>query len=100
MLTQVARTFGLRDGTLRLHYELQRGSGWMLRRMRAMEGWQAWSLPRIAPGVNASELLEARRRGNPRFFFSDARTLEPSLKRIVGIAGEQKIFVDAENVLA
>jgi len=100
MLTQVARTFGLRDGTLRLHYELQRGSGWMLRRMRAMEGWQAWSLPRIAPGVNASELLEARRRGNPRFFFSDARTLESSLKRIVGIAGEQKIFVEAENVLA
>lgn len=100
MLTQVARTFGVRDGALRLQYELQRSSGWMLRRMRAMAGWEAWSLPRIAPGVSASELLESRRGGPSRFFFRDARTLGTSLRRVAGGDGEQKIVGDAEKVLA
>src|SRR5690349_16884098 len=100
MLTQVARTFGVRDGALRLQYELQRKSGWMLRRMRAMEGWDAWALPRIAPGINASDILESRRRGDSRFFFRDARTLGSALKRIVLDSGAKKIVAEAENILA
>jgi asparagine synthase (glutamine-hydrolysing) len=100
MLAQVARTFGVRDGALRLQYELQRGSGWMLRRMHAKAGWDAWELPRIAAGVTAPDLLESRRGGRPRFFFRDPRTIGSRLKNIVGIAGERKILADAENVLS
>jgi len=35
-LVQIGRTFGVRDGLLRFAYELQRGSGLMLRRMHSV----------------------------------------------------------------
>ena len=37
-MLQVGRTFGMRDGMLRLEYELQRGSGLMSWRMRSVQG--------------------------------------------------------------
>ena len=53
---QVGRTFGLRDGMLRLQYELQRGSGLMSWKMRSVEGWDSWDLERIAPGFRPEEM--------------------------------------------
>ena len=50
-MLQVGRTFGMRDGMLRLQYELQRGSGLMSWRMRSVQGWDSWDLKRIAPSV-------------------------------------------------
>ena len=37
-MLQVSRTFGMRDGMLRLEYELERGSGLMSWRMRSVQG--------------------------------------------------------------
>ena len=45
-MLQVGRAFGVRDGMLRLEYELERGSGLMAHRMRSVEGWDAWDLKR------------------------------------------------------
>ena len=50
-MLQVSRTFGVRDGMLRLEYELQRGSGLMSWRMRSVQGWDSWDLKRIAAGT-------------------------------------------------
>ena len=62
-MLQVGRTFGMRDGMLRLEYELQRGSGLMSWRMRSVQGWNSWALERIAPGVQAESLRAARQDG-------------------------------------
>ena len=56
-MLQVGRTFGVRDGMLRLEYELQRGSGLMSWRMRSVQGWDSWDLKRIATGVSVDEML-------------------------------------------
>src|SRR5271166_4418656 len=77
-MLQVGRTFGIRDGMLRLEYELQRGSGVMSWRMRSVQGWDAWDLKRIAPGVNGEELRAAHRDGRRPFFFADVRKLGTS----------------------
>jgi hypothetical protein len=66
-MLQVGRTFGMRDGMLRLEYELQRGSGLMSWRMRSVQGWDSWDLQRIAPGARAEEMVASRRDGRRRF---------------------------------
>ena len=81
-MLQVGRTFGLRDGMLRLQYELRRGSGLMARKMRSVHGWQAWTLDRIAPGVSPEELLSARRGAAGQFFFQDVQSLRAEIRCI------------------
>jgi hypothetical protein len=99
-LLQVGRTFGMRDGMLRLEYELQRGSGLMSWRMRSVQGWDSWDLKRIAPGVPAEEMRAARRDGTRRFFFTDAQALGKSLRKIVEIDGEESVLAEAQSILA
>jgi hypothetical protein len=99
-ILQVGRTFGVRDGMLRLEYELQRGSGLLSWKMRSVQGWDSWGLQRIAPEVRAEEMLTARRDGTRQFFFADAQTLGPNLKEIVGTAGEESILGEAEKIFA
>jgi hypothetical protein len=89
-MLQVGRTFGMRDGMLRLEYELQRGSGLMSWRMRSVQGWNSWDLKRIAPGARAEEMVASRRDGRRRFLFTDARTLGTSIRKIIG-PDEEKI---------
>ena len=48
-MLQVGRTFGVRDGILRLQYELQRGSGLLSWRMRSVQGWDSWALEKSHP---------------------------------------------------
>src|SRR5713226_3341293 len=92
-MLQVGRTFGVRDGMLRLEYELQRGSGLMSWRMRSVQGWESWRLDRIAPGVRAEDMLSARQDGTRRFFFRDARSLAPHIRDIVA-GGEKSILAE------
>jgi hypothetical protein len=68
-MLQVGRTFGVRDGMLRLQYELQRGSGLMSWKMRSVQGWDSWDLKRIAPGARADQMRAARQDGTRLFFF-------------------------------
>jgi hypothetical protein len=96
---QVGRTFGVRDGMLRLEYELQRGSGLLSWKMKSVQEWSSWDLKRIAPGVTAEDIRTARKEGMRPFFFSDARCLVTNLKNIVGIAGENSIIAEAEKIL-
>jgi asparagine synthase (glutamine-hydrolysing) len=99
-ILQVGRTFGVRDGALRLGYELQRGSGVMSRRMRSVEGWSSWELNRIAPGFSGEDLLAARRDGTRPFFFADAPALGKGIREIVCADGERSIIEEAKNILA
>jgi hypothetical protein len=99
-MLQIGRTFGVRDGMLRLEYELQRGSGLMSWRMRSVQGWDSWDLKRIAPGVRAEEICAARRDGTRRFVFADARSLGPSIREIIGIDGEASIAAEAQRILS
>src|SRR5712672_1015392 len=96
-MLQVGRTFGVRDGMLRLEYELQRGSGLMSWRMRSVQGWDSWALERISPGVRAETMRAARQDGAPRFFFSDAQTLGPSIRKIIGTGGAESVLAEAER---
>ncbi len=99
-LLQIGRTFGTRDGLLRLGYELQRGSGLMSRRMQSVEGWESWDLKRIAPQTSPEDLLNIRRQGGRPFFFSDARSLAVELKKILGTDGEKSTIAEANAILA
>jgi Heparinase II/III-like protein/Heparinase II/III N-terminus len=99
-MLQVGRTFGIRDGMLRLEYELQRSSGLMSWRMRSVQGWDSWDLQRIAPGVRADEIKSIRRDGTCPFFFADARTLGSSVRNILEAAGEAAVLAGAEGILA
>src|ERR1700676_2355094 len=67
-LLQIGRTFGVRDGLLRLGYELQRGSGLMSRRIQSVSGWESWDLKHIAPKTSPAVLLSIRRQGGLPFF--------------------------------
>ncbi len=96
---QVGRTFGLRDGMLRLQYELQRGSGLISWKMRSVEGWESWNLDRIAPGFRPEEILQERRSGRQRFFFSDSRTLGATIEASIGAEGKSEILREAESIL-
>jgi len=99
-MLQVGRTFGVRDGMLRLEYELQRGSGLLSWRMRSVQGWDSWSLKRIATGACAEQMLTARRDGTRPFFFPDARSLGVSIRKMIGLDGEKSVLAEAEGILA
>src|SRR5258708_19776281 len=94
-LVQIGRTFGVRDGLLRFAYELQRGSGLMLRRMHSVRGWEPWDLKRIAPKTSPEDLLSIRRGGGRPFFFSDSRSLAPNLKKVLGAHTQESSLADA-----
>jgi hypothetical protein len=98
-LLQIGRTFGARDGFLRLEYELQRGSGLMSRRMQSVRGWESWDLKRIAPKASAEDILKIRRQGGCPFFFSNARSLAVELKKIPGADGEKSAIAEATRIL-
>ena len=98
-MLQVGRTFGVRDGMLRLEYELQRGSGLMSWRMRSVQGWDSWDLNRIAPGTSAEEMRAKRRDGTRPFFFDDAQTLGTSIRKLIGLDGEKSVLAEAERIL-
>ena len=101
-LLQIGRTFGVRDGMLRLGYELQRSGGMMSRRMRSAAGWDRWELQRIAPNVLPDDLLRIRRDGGHPFFFQDSRSLAPKLKTVLsstGSDGENSVYAEANNIL-
>jgi hypothetical protein len=95
---QIARTFGARDGMLRLEYELQRGSGLMSRRMQAVRGWDSWELPRITSNTSAEDLLNSRLKGD-RPFFSDSRNFANELKKLLGAPGEEFAVAEANKIL-
>src|SRR6266446_9431112 len=98
-LFQIGRTFGMRDGLLRLGYELQRGSGLMSRRMHSVRGWESWELKHIAPQTSPEDLLSIRRQGSRPFFFSDSRSLAPELKKVLGTQGEESAIAEANRIL-
>jgi hypothetical protein len=98
-LLQIGRTFGVRDGLLRLGYELQRGSGLMSRRMHSVRGWESWDLKHIAPNTSPEDILSIRRRGGRPFFFSDSRSLAIDLKKILGAQGEESVVTEANRIL-
>jgi hypothetical protein len=99
-MLQVGRTFGVRDGMLRLEYELQRGSGLMSWRMRSVQGWDSWSVKRIAPDSSPEEIRAARRDGSRRFFFSNAQVLGTSVEKTIGLDAKEFVLAEAERVLA
>jgi len=96
---QIGRTFGVRDGLLRLGYELQRGSGLISRRMHSVRGWESWDLKHIATNTSPEELLSIRRQGGRPFFFSDSRSLATDLKKILGAQGEESVVAEANRIL-
>jgi len=96
---QVGRTFGVRDGMLRLEYELKRGSGLMSWRMRSVQGWDSWDLKRIAAGASAEEMRAARRDGRQPFFFANVQTLGANIRNIIGADGEESVLSEAERIL-
>jgi hypothetical protein len=98
-LLQVGRTFGVRDGMLRLDYELRRGSGLISRKMRSVEGWDYWQLGRVAPATSANEMLASRRGGQPKFFFLDAKNLAPAIRGAIGAEGERRVLTEANKIL-
>jgi hypothetical protein len=98
-LLQIGQTFGLRDGLLRLGYELQRGSGLMSRRMHSVSGWEFWDLKHIAPKTSPEDLLSIRRQGGRPFFFSDSRSLALDLKKSLGAQGEESVVAEANGIL-
>jgi hypothetical protein len=99
-MLQVSRTFGVRDGMLRLEYELQRGSGLMSWRMRSVQGWDSWDLKRIAPATCAEDMRTARRDGARPFFFTGAQTIGTSIRDMIGLHGEKSVLAEAERILA
>src|ERR1700682_731239 len=98
-LLQIGRTFGMRDGLLRLEYELQRGSGLMSRRMQSGRGWESWELKHIAPKTSPEDLLSTRRQGGRPFFFSGSRSLAVELKKVLGSHGEESVVAEANRIL-
>jgi hypothetical protein len=99
-MLQVGRAFGVRDGMLRLEYELERGSGLMSWRMRSVQGWSSWDLKRIAPTATAEEMRTARRDGTRPFLFTDARMIGRSIRKIIGLEEEKSVLAEAEHILA
>src|ERR1700688_2784377 len=100
-ILQVGRSFGVRDGVLRLKYELERSSGLMSWKMRTVRGWDSWTLKQ----KEAAELLDEMRAASNgttsrRFFFGDAQALAPAIRKVIGLADEQSIHEEAEKVLA
>jgi hypothetical protein len=98
-MLQVGRTFGVRDGILRLQYELQRGSGLLSWRMRSVQGWHSWKLKKIAPNANACQTRSARRDGRNQFFFTDVKTLGAGIRQTIGLDGEESVLAEANRIL-
>jgi hypothetical protein len=98
-MLQVGRTFGMRDGMLRLQYELQRSSGLLSWRMRSVQGWDSWDLKQIAPSAQAEEIRDARRNGSRQFFFTDAQILGTSIRETIGREREQSVLAEAEGIV-
>ena len=98
-LLQIGRTFGVRDGSRRLGYELQRGSGLMLRRMQSVSGWEFWDLKHVASKTSPEDILSIRRQGGRPFFFSDSRSLAPELKKMLGAREEESVVGEANRIL-
>ncbi|HVI10009.1 MAG TPA: alginate lyase family protein [Candidatus Binatia bacterium] len=98
-MLQVGRTFGVRDGLLRLQYELRRGSGLMQWRMRSVQGWESWDLRTIAPGATADQML-ASRCDSGKFFFRDAPSLAAPLRTIIGREAESAVLRDAGRIIS
>lgn len=96
---QVGAAFGIRDGALRVGYEVGRKCGLLSRRIRAMEGWDRWSLERIAPGTTGDDLLRSRRSGGVPFFFKDARTLGSRLQFAETEVGRNQVLDQVEGIL-
>jgi hypothetical protein len=99
-MLQVGRTFGVRDGMLRLDYELRRGSGLMSWKMRSVQGWDSWDIKTIAPSLTAQQILAARRDGSRQFFFTNARNLQGGIRNLIGPEGEKHVLAEAERILA
>jgi Heparinase II/III-like protein/Heparinase II/III N-terminus len=96
---QIGRTFGVRDGILRLNYELRRGSGLMSWRMQSVQGWDSWDLKKIAPNTTAESMRDSRRNGTRQFFFSNVQALRAGLEAIVGADAKQSIIAEANHIL-
>jgi hypothetical protein len=99
-LVQTGRTFGVRDGMLRLGYEIRRGTGLTAWRMRSVQGWRSWDLKQIAPEVSAEKLASARRDGTRKFLFDDVRELGTLISGIIGREAADLIVAEAERVVA
>jgi hypothetical protein len=102
-LIKIGRTFGMRNGLLRMQYETQRATGLMSRRMQSVQGWDFWNLKNIVPKNSSSpsskDLLNIRRQGARLFFFADPRDLKVALKNILGPTGEANTIAEADNIL-
>ncbi len=98
-MLQVGRTFGMRDGMLRLQYELQRGSGLLSWRMRSVQGWDSWDLKKIAPGARVDQMRTARRNGTRRFFFHDLQALGANIRELIGPEEEKSVVAEAQGIL-
>ncbi len=98
-MLQVGRTFGMRNGMLRLQYELQRGSGLLSWRMRSVQGWDSWDLKKIAPGAQVERMRTAWQNGARRFFFNDLHALGASIREMIGPEGEKSVLAEADGIL-
>jgi hypothetical protein len=98
-LLRIGRSFGMRDGMLRLRYELERGSGVMSRRMQSVSGWEYWTLSSITKDGTPQDLLAACLAGKRPFFFGSLNDLKSSLTEVVGAEGEARVLGEAENIL-
>jgi Heparinase II/III-like protein/Heparinase II/III N-terminus len=98
-MLQVGRTFGVRDGFLRLQYELQRGSGLLSWRMRSVQGWDPWELRKIAPSANADQIRSERQNARRRFFFTDVKSLGAGIRQTIGLDGEESVLAEANRIL-
>jgi len=98
-MLQMGRAFGMRDGMLRMQYEVQRGSGLMLWKMRSVQGWDSWDLKQIAPEARAEEIYATLRDGTRPFFFTDARTVGTSIRKIVDPGEEKSVLTGADQIL-
>lgn len=98
-MLQMGRAFGMRDGMLRMQYEVQRSSGLLLWKMRSVQGWDSWDLKQIAPGARAEEIYATLRDGTQRFFFSDVRAVGTGIRKIVCSDEEKSILTEAEQIL-
>ncbi len=98
-LVQIGRTFGVRDGLLRLDYETRRATGFLSLRMQSVQGWEFWSLKNVAPKTSPEDLLTVRRRGGRPFFFPDSRDLKSELEKILGPNGQASTIAQASHIL-
>jgi hypothetical protein len=98
-LLQIGRTFGMRDGLLRLDYETRRATGFLSHRMQSVQGWESWSLKNVAPKTSPEDLLTVRRQGGRPFFFADSRDLKIELEKILGPNGAASPISEAVRIL-